>query len=217
MSTPFEAEEDELIASLPVPAPAAPGSKRLHLGTTAVEMYVRDVAERPPPFVASSDFLDVLHEALFRQNLKPPVSAVDVARTLDKILLPARVADLCGRAHELPSLMKELNGDAFRLVPPAIVAEAAHREKVIGGLKHGWGPVVPCRDTASYYLLVSSGMPPALLPPYVPLPAAGRKAFLQNWTGICAQFGWQASVPDVETRAAKSAIVKELRAADGAK
>ena len=213
MSTLAEVEDDDIVLALPKPQVLG---TRVHVGSTAVETYVRDVVEQPPDLTADSDaLLEDLCAALFHRKLAPPVTAVDVARTLEQDFAPAFVTALFKDTPGiLPRLLRALNGDEFKIVPPAIVAEAAHREKVIGGLKHGWGPYCPPVATASHYLLASCGVPPPLLPPYEPLPAAVRGMFLDAWTGICGQFGWEPYVHTSEVRAAKRVISKELRGVD---
>ena len=212
-----DADEDDFLAALPVHVPAS--ATRVHYGLTAVEAYVRDVVERPPPLTDQDEFLEQLCAALYARGLQPPVVTIaDVAHVLESDAFDrSALATLFDTVPDiLPRAIKALNGDAYQLIPPEIVREAAHRERVIGGLKHGWGAFVPPVNTTSHYLLVSSGCPETLLPPYVPLPASVRAHFLDVWNGICRLFGWEPCVHAHEKRALQRTLVKEFRAADAA-
>ena len=148
-----------------------------------------------------------------RKVAAPDATIVDIARALEQLLPGPASKEVFERIPDvLPRLAKVLCGSEFEIVPRAILAEAAHREKVIGGLKHGWGAFVPPPATAAHYLLVSSGLPSALLPPYTPLPAAVREHFLDAWTAICRQFGWDPCIHPREIASMKRIISKELRA-----
>lgn len=184
------------------------------LYSSFVENYVREFVETQQPFEEDGPhdaFIQDVMKLLFQSNITPPVSAIELARTLQAF--PAgTLATEFGQEHDfLPRLLKTLNGPSFQLVPPSILAAAADRERIVSTTDHGWGVSEPPIPAIAYRLLASCGLPPDLLPPYKTLPVTTRCAFMQTWTSHCRTFGWAPCHPDCDIRAEKRVISRQLK------
>ena len=195
--------DDAILAKLPprsVAAPAIPLSGDVDYTSTAVATYVRDVVEAVAPL--PNDVVADVMEALCAARIAPPVSPSALATILKGMYTNAKLTALF-KAHAplVPRMLKTLNGRAFALVPPDILAEAARRERLISTTAAGWGVADPPAHATAYRLLVSSGLPPELLPPYTILPAGQRVRLSAAWAAAAAQFGWEAVQPPKDSRA----------------
>ena len=201
-------------ASPPTAVPAAVIACAL-LHSTSVETYVRDIVEMQAPFEEDGmhqAFIDEVMAALFAAGVSPPVSAVELARTLQAAFPAGTLATEFGPEVDfLPRMLKTLNGPAFQLVPPSILAEAAARERAVSSTTQGWGVSEPPPAATAYRLLVSCGLPPDLLPPYKTLPPGIRGALMQAWTTTCRTFNWTPYHPECDLRAEKRLISRQIK------
>lgn len=194
----MEQYEDAILAKLPprsrqlVPAPPS----RTDYTRTAVAAYVRDFVETITPVAADESFVQDVMEALCAQGLPPPVTPSTLAVILKGLYTNARLNALF-RAHAplIPRLLKTLNGSAYALVSPEILAEASAREVAMSTTAAGWGVADPPVHATAYRLLVSTGLPEDLLPIYTILPAGIRVRLSAAWAAACAQFGWHPVQP----------------------
>ena len=172
-----------------------------HAPHTGVEAYVEDVVMRLEPF-PNCPALDEIMEALFHKGVATPVPARDLIPvligTFDKKTLDGMFRE---QAPLVTRLLLALNGTANSVVPQEVLREAAHKEKVMSVLKHGWGVPDPPPYATAYRLLVSSGLSPDLLPPYKTLPPGTRERLTAAWKAACRQFGWGPCEPEKDTRA----------------
>jgi hypothetical protein len=143
-------------------------------------------------------------QGLVTRAIAPPVSVHDLAYVLNNDV----PADLLNQwsvqyAPMLGRMLRTLNGPAYPLVSANILKEAAQKEEQLSTLSTGWGHCeVPAYATA-YRLLVSSGLPPDVLPPYKSLPAVYRERVMDAWASACKHFGWEVCQPQSDLRAHK--------------
>ena len=201
----MEQYEDAILAKLPPRGPYVTQPSRTDYTSTAVAAYVRDVVETMTPIAADASFLQDVMEALCRQGLPPPVAPSILAAVLKGLYTNARLNALF-RAHAplIPRLLKTLNGRAYALVSPDILAQACAREVAMSTTAAGWGVAEPPVHATAYRLLVSAGLPEELLPVYTILPAATRVRLSAAWSAACAQFGWEPVQPPKDCRALPS-------------
>ena len=167
--------------------------------TAAVAAYARDVVEAVEDL--DGDVVADVMEALCAQRIAPPVAPSALAAVLKGMYTNAKLTALF-KAHAplIPRMLKTLNGRAYRLIPPSILAEAVRREEHMSMTAQGWGVAEPPAHATAYRLLVSAGLPPELLPPYTSLPAGARARIAAAWTAACAQHGWEAVQPPKDLR-----------------
>jgi hypothetical protein len=166
--------------------------------STHVEAYVRDEVEAVAPISMESPLLQEVMAALHKLNVPPPVTPAHLAAALKSIYTAARLNVLFKEYGALvPRLLKTLNGPAEVIVPVDILQEAARRERAVSMLPEGWGVYDPPVAATSWRLLVSAGLPPALLPSP---PKLSRKSptylrLTAAWEAACNFYGWPASAP----------------------
>jgi hypothetical protein len=166
--------------------------------STHVETYVRDEVEAVPPIPADSPLLQEVMAALHKLNVPPPVTPAHLAAALKSIYTVARLNVLFKEHGALvPRLLKTLNGPEEVIVPLDILQEAARRERAVSMLPGGWGVYDPPAAATSWRLLVSAGLPPALLPTH---PKLSRKSpmwlrLTAAWEAACNFYGWSVANP----------------------
>jgi hypothetical protein len=196
-------EEDELLARLPV-RDRHVQAEVIDYSRTVVEAYVRDVVETVLPIPSAETVLACVLQGLVARSINPPVRAHDLADVLNKDV-PAELKNQWSvqYAPMMGRMLRTLNGPAYPLVPADILKEAAQKEEQVSTLSTGWGHCdVPTYATA-YRLLVSSGLPPDVLPPYKSLPAVCRERVINAWAAACKHFGWELCQPQADVRAHK--------------
>jgi hypothetical protein len=203
--------DDQILAKLPprVPPPETP-IELVDFSTTLVEAYVRDVVEMQEPIPAEYHYMLMpIIKILLEEDVTPPVSFNQLKHIVSAEVVPETAKKLMALFPPfLPRALKTLNGQSYQIVPSEIMSAAAEREKIMSGMKHGWGVCDPPIYATSYRLLVSCGLDPDLLPTYKTLYSPMREKIILAWNGTCKRFGWEACNPKWDLISSKRKATK---------
>lgn len=151
--------------------------------------------------------VDPIMEQLNAAKAPYPVTPEALGDAMARLPKPI-LADYKRVPDFFPRALKTLNGEEWNLVPHAVLREAVGKERVMAGMKHGWGVSDPPLESIAVRTLVSSGLDPRVLPKYTRTPPNCRGRLMAAWAASCAKFHWFPYQPDgdvqSESRAQKT-------------